>query len=67
VEQVEAGARAEYHKQIEALRSKRDEARKRLDTLQQSSGGAWDDMKAGVEVAWEALGEALNSARSRFK
>lgn len=67
VNQAGAEARAEYHQQIEALRSKRDEARERLAELQQSGEGAWEDMKAGVEIAWAAIGEALDSARSRFK
>jgi uncharacterized coiled-coil DUF342 family protein len=67
MEQAEAGTRAEYHRQIESLRSKRDDARKRLDALQHSSEGAWEDMRAGVEMAWTAIGEALSSAKSRFK
>jgi len=67
VEHAEAGARTEYHKQIEAMRGKRDDARKRLDELQQSSEVAWEDMKTGVEMAWDAISEALSSAKSRFK
>lgn len=66
-DQVEAGARAEYHKQLDALRSKREEARGQLEKLQQSGEGAWEDLKAGVEMAWDAVGEALDSARSRFQ
>lgn len=67
VNQAEADARAGYHQQIEALRSKQDEARMRMSELQQAGEGAWEDMKAGVEMAWEAIGEALDSAKSRFK
>lgn len=67
VDQLETDARAGYRKQIETLRGKRDDARRQLDTLQQSGESAWQDMKAGVEIAWDAIGEALNSARSRFK
>lgn len=66
-DQAKAESRAEYHKQIESLRSKRDHARERMDTLQQSGEGAWEDLKSGVETAWDAVGEAMNSARSRFK
>ena len=64
---AEAGARTEYHKQIEALRSKRDEARDKLKTLESASEGAWQDLKAGVELAWDAVSEAVSSAASRFK
>jgi uncharacterized coiled-coil DUF342 family protein len=66
-DQAKAEAHAEYDKQIETLRSKRDHAKKRMDELQQSGEGAWEDLKAGVEMAWDALGEAVRSARSRFK
>ena len=64
---AEAHARDEYHKQIDALRSKRDEARSKLDTLESAGEGAWQDLKAGVELAWDAVGEAMKSAASRFK
>ena len=64
---AEAGARAEFHKHIEALRSKRDEARNTLNTLEAASDNAWEDMKAGIELAWDAMSEAISSATSRFK
>lgn len=64
---AEAHARDEYHKQIEALRNKRDEARSKLSALESAGEGAWQDLKAGVELAWDAVGEALHSATSRFK
>lgn len=64
---AEASARAEYHKQIEALRGKRDEARSKLDALESAGEGAWEDLKAGVELAWDAVSEAVQSATSRFK
>ncbi|MFP5381492.1 MAG: hypothetical protein ACLGG4_04445 [Gammaproteobacteria bacterium] len=65
--QVEADVRDEYHKQLAQLRTRRDEARAKLDALRDAGDGAWQDLKAGVELAWEALGEAVNSARSRLK
>ena len=64
---AEASARAEIHKQIEALRSKRDEARSKLGALENASEGAWQDLKAGVELAWDAVTEAVRSATARFK
>lgn len=66
-DQAGAEARAEYYKHIEELRAQGEAARKRLDELQQSSESAWEDTKAGVEMAWNAIGEAVDSARSRFK
>jgi hypothetical protein len=66
-EHAEAGARDAYRKQIAALRAKQDEARGRLESLRTAGEGAWQDMKAGVEMAWEAIGEAIESAKSRIK
>lgn len=60
-------ARVEYHKQIEALRAAARQARVLLDELRQSGEGAWQDMKTGVEAAWDAIGAAMDSAKSRFK
>ncbi len=64
---LEAGVRSEYQKQMDALVSKRDSARSKLGEIESSGEGAWQDLKAGVELAWDALGEAVRSAMSRFK
>ncbi|MBU1264211.1 MAG: hypothetical protein KJ946_06285 [Gammaproteobacteria bacterium] len=64
---AEASARGEYHKQLETLRSKRDHARGKLNELESASEGAWHDLKAGVELAWESVSEAVRSATARFK
>ncbi|MBU1225285.1 MAG: hypothetical protein KKA22_13825 [Gammaproteobacteria bacterium] len=66
-EHAEAGARDAYHKQIAALRTKQEEARARLESLRTAGEGAWQDMKAGVDIAWEAIAEAIDSAKSRIK
>lgn len=65
--QSKAEMRAEYDKHIEELRTKRDEAKSNLERLQSAGEGAWEDMKVGVEMAWDAIGEAVDSAKSRFK
>jgi uncharacterized protein involved in exopolysaccharide biosynthesis len=66
-DQAGADVRAGYHRQLEALRAQRDEAKKKMERLQSESESAWQDMKAGVELAWDAMGEAIDSAKSRFK
>jgi len=66
MEHAEAGARAAYQKQIATLRARQDEARAKLESLRNAGEGAWQDMKAGVELAWDAIGEAIESARSRL-
>lgn len=66
-DQVSADTRAEYHKQIEDLRAKREAAQERMSMLQQAGEGAWQDLKAGMEMAWDVIGEAIDSAKTRFK
>ncbi len=62
-----ADARAGYHKQIEALRSRRDKARSKLKELEAAGEGAREDIKAGVELARNAVSEAVHSTAARFK
>ena len=64
--QVEADVRDEYHKQLAQLRVKQDEARTRLASLRSAGDAAWQDLKAGVEMARDAISEAIESAKSRF-
>ena len=65
--QAKTDTRDEYLKTVESLRSKRDNTREQLKKLQEASGDAWDDLKDGVEAAWESLGAAIQSAKSHFK
>lgn len=64
---VTADAKIEFREQIEALKEKQAQARQKIEEFQHAGEGAREDMKAGFELAWIALGEALDSARSRFK
>lgn len=64
---AKADARLEYRKQIEELRSMREAATNKLAELKDAGDDAWEDLKAGIEVAWGSLGNALKSAASRFK
>ena len=65
-DQVEASSKIEYQKQIEALKSKRSEIEKKVSEISRSGEDAWQDLKAGVDPAWEAMNEAIKSATSRF-
>ena len=62
-----AGSQLEYYKRIEELRSKQKSAQEKLKELKEAGGDAWGDLKAGVDLAWESLGEAVKSANSRFR
>lgn len=65
-EHAEAGARETYRQQIAALQARQAEVRTRLDALRSAGEGAWQDLKSGVELAWEAMGQAIDSARARL-
>ncbi len=66
-DQVEADAKIEYQEQIQTLKSKRDEIETKISELSRSGEEAWKDLKAGVDLAWEAMNEAIKSAASRLR
>ena len=66
-DQVEADSKIEYQKQIQALKSKRDEIEKKVSEISRSGENAWEDLKAGADLAREAMSEAIKSATSRLR
>jgi uncharacterized coiled-coil DUF342 family protein len=64
---AQADAQIDLQQRVAELRSKRDEMTVKLQRLRDATEGAWEDLKAGLELAWEALGEAVHSAKSHFK
>lgn len=65
--EVSADIRSEYGEQIEALKAKQAAARQKIEEVQKTGESAWQDLKSGVELAWDAIEEAIDSAKSRFK
>jgi len=66
-DKAEAESRIEFQKQIENLRQRRQEAEKKVDEVRAAGEGAWEDLKSGVQLAWDAMEQAIKSARTRFK
>ncbi|MFZ1910627.1 MAG: hypothetical protein WAU52_16250 [Burkholderiales bacterium] len=64
---AQAGMKAQYEAQLEALRSQRDKATYQLHQVQVASTDAWMDMMKGADAAWKAMGEAFLKARSHFE
>lgn len=62
-----AEKKIELNKQVEALNSKRQEARQKLQQLKEAGEGAWESIQSGAEKAWRDLREAVNSAVEKFK
>jgi len=65
--EVAADVRNEYNEQIESLKAKQIATRQKIEELQHAGETAWEDLKLGIDMAWSAMGEAIGSARSRFK
>lgn len=64
---VTVDLRKEYHGQIESLKTKQEVVKLKVEEFQRAGGSALEDMKSGLDLAWSAIGEAIDSARSRFK
>lgn len=64
---LDASARTELNARLADLRIQRERAMAQLSTFQEAGENAWQDMKSGLELAWDALAQALASAKSRFK
>jgi hypothetical protein len=66
-QKVAADARINYEDELVALRSKRAEAHRVLAELGTRGENAWEDMKDGVDTAWDAMSQALERVAARFK
>ncbi|MEJ2669070.1 MAG: hypothetical protein P8104_08490 [Gammaproteobacteria bacterium] len=58
--------KAEYRKQVESLKDKRDEAARKFEELQSASDSAWEELKDGMEQAWNSISHAFSSAKSKI-
>lgn len=66
-DQIAESAKAEFNRHLDDLKKHRDQARQQIAQVEQASESAWKDVKSGFELAWEALAQAIESARSRYK
>ena len=67
VDQTEAEVKTKYHEQIEMLQGKREEVEKKLEELKDAGEGAWDNVKSGVEFAWNELRRTATNTVSKFR
>lgn len=63
---IEASARADLDARLDDLRSQRDRAMNRLSVFQTAGEHAWQGVRSGLEFAWEAVSQAIASAKARF-
>lgn len=62
-----ADVRVKYHEEVNKLRDQKKKVEARLDELEDAQEDAWEDMKGGIDAAWNNLGNAVNNAVERFK
>lgn len=65
--EAQAGARAEYDKQLAMLRQHRDQALYQLNLLQSAAGNAWVDLARGTDAAWDSMRQAIAKAATHFQ
>jgi hypothetical protein len=66
-DQAGAEQKMAYYEQIESLRARQQKAQAQLNELRSAGEDAWEDVKAGVELAWQDLQEAFGRASEKFK
>ena len=64
---VKGEAKAEFNRQMDELRKKKEEASQKLKEMQSATGKAWEDLKSGVETALEDLEKTFKQMMKRFK
>ena len=60
-----AEVKAEYHQQIQDLFLKKEELQTKVSKIQEASGSAWEDMKAGAEISWEVFNESAKTKKRK--
>jgi hypothetical protein len=65
----EAGAEArdEWNEQMSNLRAQRDSLRDRIDRIEDTGRGAWEDVKAGTDRMLERLEHSIGDARENLR
>lgn len=63
---VDADYRLELQGQIDSLKQQRAAIEGQIEELSTSSAEAWEDLKKGIDSAWEKMNEAVKSAAHRF-
>ena len=66
-ETVKADVKASYNQQINELRLKKEEARIKLEKIQDAGEDAWEELKEGTEKSWKIFEESVKNAWGKFK
>jgi len=64
-DKVIAEVKGEYQEQIYELFLKKKELEHKVTKVKKASGNAWEDMKAGAELSWEAFQDSVKRGRKK--
>jgi len=64
---AKTNAKVKLDNEVAALRTKMNEAQKKLEELKKAGDAASGELKKGVESAWTELRKAFDSATAKFK
>jgi hypothetical protein len=59
--------KAEYHQQIKELFFKKENLQNKITSIRETSGNAWEDIKAGAVLSWEVLNDSVKSRKRKPK
>ena len=60
-----AEVKGEYQEQIYELFLKKKELEHKVTKVEEASGNAWEDMKAGAELSWEVFQDSVKRGRKK--
>jgi TolA-binding protein len=64
--EVKGETKAEFNRQMDQLRKKKEEASQKLKEMKSATGQAWEDLKSGAEAALDDLEKTFNQMVKRF-
>jgi len=59
--------REEAREKLNEMKGRRSEFEEKLERLESHGDDAWDDIKAGLEIAWDGLKPGFLAAKSEFE
>ena len=65
-DKAEADAKIVYEQQISAVQGHYETAQTKMKQLQASSEAAWEELKGGIDQAWDSMSKAIKTASARF-
>jgi len=62
-----AEVKAEYRQKIKDLFLKKEELQNKVSRIKESTGNAWEDMKAGAKLSWEVFEDSVKNNLKKKK